>query len=77
MEVYRREGAQYSCGGKQLTHPVPYNSGGGSQSVCVYRVLSGRLASIGEAPALEDPSESLVAEGPAEDELVMGAVFAI
>ena len=32
-------------------------------------------ASSGTAPALEDPSESLTAEGPAEDELEMGAMF--
>ena len=46
--------------------------------VSVCRVLSGRRASSGAAPALDDPSESLlVAEGPAKDELEMGAVFAI
>ena len=46
--------------------------------VCVGRVLSGRRASSGAAPALDDPSESLVvAEGSAKDELEMGAVFAI
>ena len=45
--------------------------------VCVCRVLSGGRASSGAAPAQEDPSESLVAEGPAEDVLEMGAVFAI
>ena len=46
--------------------------------VCVCIVLSGRPASSGAAPALDDPSESpVVAEGPAKDELEMGAVFAI
>ena len=46
--------------------------------VCVCRVLSGRRTSRGAAPALDDPSESLVvAEGPAKDELEMGAVLAI
>ena len=45
--------------------------------MCVCRVLPGGRASSGAAPALEDPSESLVAEGPAEDELEMGTVFAI
>ena len=46
--------------------------------VCVCRVLSGRRASSGAAPALDDPSESLVeAEGPVKDELEMGAVFTI
>ena len=45
--------------------------------VCVCRVLCGGRASSGAAPAQEDPSKSLVAEGPAEDVLEMGAVFAI
>ena len=46
--------------------------------VSVCRVLSGRRASSGAAPALDDPLESLVvAERPAKDELEMGAVFAI
>ena len=46
--------------------------------VCVCRVLSGRRASSGAAPALDDPSESqVVAEGPAKNEIEMGAAFAI
>ena len=45
--------------------------------MCVCRVLFGGRASSGAAPALEDPSESLIAEGPDEDELEMGAMFAI
>ena len=45
--------------------------------MCVCRVLSGLRASSGAAPALEDPSESQVAEVPAEDELEMDAVFTI
>ena len=45
--------------------------------VCVRIVLSGGRASSRATPALENPSESLGAEGPAEDELEMGAVFAI